>query len=165
MNVGVTGHRDLSPATRPRVAARVAECLAAVGGDGLGDGLTGVTSLAGGADQLFAFSVLAAGGRLEVVIPFAGYRDTLSERDRPHYDRLLALAGRVVELPFDAPCTAGYLAAGRLVVDRSELLLAVWDGQPAAGEGGTAEIVAYARETGTRVEVVWPEGSSRDGGP
>ncbi|MFG2222777.1 hypothetical protein [Streptomyces sp. NPDC048644] len=45
------------------------------------------------------------------------------------------------------------------LVDR---LIAVWDGQPARGYGGTADVVAYARSTGVPVEVVWPDGATRD---
>ncbi|HXO24414.1 MAG TPA: hypothetical protein VN870_07535, partial [Streptosporangiaceae bacterium] len=38
-----------------------------------------------------------------------------------------------------------YELAGRAVVDRSDVLIAVWDGGPAAGRGGTAEIYVYAQ--------------------
>lgn len=40
---------------------------------------------------------------------------------------------------------AAYEACGRHVVDHSDALLAVWDGEPSAGRGGTGDIVAYAR--------------------
>ncbi len=53
------------------------------------------------------------------------------------------------------------MAAGRAVADRSDLLLAVWDGAPAAGLGGTADIVRYAEERGKAVEIIWPEGARR----
>ena len=52
--------------------------------------------------------------------------------------------------------------AGKVVVDRSSVVLAVWDGQPSRGLGGTADVVAYARQRGVTVTVVWPEGASRD---
>jgi hypothetical protein len=48
------------------------------------------------------------------------------------------------------------------VVEASELLVAVWDGEPARGLGGTADVVAYAREGAIPVEVIWPEGATRD---
>jgi hypothetical protein len=44
------------------------------------------------------------------------------------------------------------------IIDR---LVAVWDGLPARGVGGTAEVVADARELGLPVEVVWPAGAWR----
>ncbi|MFH9861330.1 hypothetical protein [Streptomyces sp. NPDC017202] len=40
-------------------------------------------------------------------------------------------------------------------------LLAVWDGKPARGYGGTADVVAYAERTGVAVRVLWPDGASR----
>ncbi|MGW1005456.1 hypothetical protein [Streptomyces sp. NPDC002520] len=40
-------------------------------------------------------------------------------------------------------------------------LVAVWDGKPAWGHGGTADVVAYAERTGVRVRVLWPEDASR----
>lgn len=40
-------------------------------------------------------------------------------------------------------------------------LIAVWDGKPARGYGGTADVVAYAERTGVPVRVLWPEGASR----
>jgi hypothetical protein len=55
-----------------------------------------------------------------------------------------------------------HLAAGQVVVDRSERLVAVWDGKPARGIGGTADIVSYARQKGVPVAVVWPEGAARE---
>ena len=38
-----------------------------------------------------------------------------------------------------------YLAAGCRVAALADLLLAVWDGEPARGRGGTADVVAFAR--------------------
>jgi len=34
------------------------------------------------------------------------------------------------------------------VVDLADLLIAVWDGKPARGPGGTADVVAYAASAG-----------------
>ena len=42
------------------------------------------------------------------------------------------------------------------------MLVAVWDGQPARGLGGTADVVAYARQRGVPMEVIWPQGATRD---
>jgi len=67
----------------------------------------------------------------------------------------------VETLSFDEPSEEAYLAAGCRVVDMSDVLLAVWDGQPARGKGGTGNIVEYARSRATRVEIVWPKGITR----
>jgi hypothetical protein len=40
------------------------------------------------------------------------------------------------------------MEGGKVVVDRAEVLIAVWDGLPARGLGGTADVVAYAGSAG-----------------
>ncbi|MER5913805.1 hypothetical protein ABT124_25810, partial [Streptomyces sp. NPDC001982] len=50
---------------------------------------------------------------------------------------------------------------GELLVDQADELLAVWDGQPARGFGGTADVVAYAHRQGVPVRIIWPEGATR----
>jgi hypothetical protein len=44
-----------------------------------------------------------------------------------------------------------YLAAGVRVVELADVLFAVWDGKPARGTGGTAEIVERAMAIDTPV--------------
>ncbi len=50
------------------------------------------------------------------------------------------------------------------MLDRADELWAVWDGEPARGPGGTADVVAHARGRGVPVRVVWPPGARRDAG-
>lgn len=155
--LGITGHQNLTPATRRIVAAAMTHRIAAFAhGD-----IIGLTCLAAGADQTLAFCVLAAGGRIDVVIPAHGYRDTMSGQDQKTYDHLLALAGNITELPNATPSEVAYYEAGQLIVDRSDLLIAVWDGQPAAGLGGTGDVVAYANQQRLDVEIIWPPDSTR----
>jgi hypothetical protein len=51
--------------------------------------------------------------------------------------------------------------AGEILVGLSDELLAVWDGLPARGDGGTADTVAYALGVHVPVTVLWPEGAAR----
>jgi hypothetical protein len=155
--IGCTGHQTLSPLTRRRVAAALATQIAKVE-----DELVGLCSLAVGADQVFAHVLLASGGRLHAVIPCQGYAGTFGdEAARQEFERLLSAAHEVTELPFSEPSEEAFMAAGRTVADRCDLLLAVWDGQPAAGLGGTGDVVSHATDRGKPVEIVWPDGSSR----
>ena len=115
-------------------------------------GLIGVTGLAAGADTVFSRSVLAHGGTLHVVLAFEGFERSLEPgAQRDEYARLLALAATVETLPRHDSDDAAYLAEGRRVVELSDLLLAVWDGEPAHGVGGTGDVVADALEHGTPV--------------
>ena len=48
-----------------------------------------------------------------------------------------------------------YRQAGEYVVDHCDVLIAVWDGQPSRGRGGTAETVQYAQEQNRPIIRVW----------
>ncbi len=63
-------------------------------------------------------------------------------------------------LPFTASTPDSHMAASRLMVDEADELFAVWDGEPARAYGGN-DVVAYAREHGTHVRVIWPDGAQR----
>ncbi|MBW3595881.1 MAG: hypothetical protein KY475_01245 [Planctomycetes bacterium] len=128
---------------------------------------TVISPLAKGADRLVARAVLnRPGARLEVITPFPvdEYRRDFTEPDdRADFEQLFALDPTPVALdpdlgPPNAPDgqvrrNEGYFEVGGRVVDASEILIVVWNGQPAEGRGGTADIVQYAVERG-RV-VLW----------
>ncbi len=41
---------------------------------------------------------------------------------------------------------AQYALGGAYIVERADELVAVWDGQPARGTGGTADVVSWRRD-------------------
>ena len=90
------------------------------------------------------------------------YRDGLPTDVHDHYDQLFAHASHVQRLNSTESTSESHMAASQLMIDQADKLLAVWDGKPARGYGGTAEIVSYARDTDTPVTVVWPPGATRD---
>lgn len=141
MRIGITGHQRLKDPTRwDWVNLEVDRLLSSVPPP-----LLGITSLAVGADQLFACAVLRRGGSLEAVIPFAGYEFTFPEgHERQTYTQLLKQAVRKEVLERRGSDKEAYLASGKRVVDQAELLIAVWDALPALGLGGTGDVVRYA---------------------
>ncbi|NUW33956.1 hypothetical protein HTZ77_21335 [Nonomuraea sp. SMC257] len=155
--IAFTGHRGLPPETAELVDGAIREALA-----GQGSLLVGLSCLADGADQIFARAVLDLGGSLEAVVPAEHYREALPEGAHPAYDELYEHAARVHRLPFVESTSESHLAAGRRMLDGVDELLAVWDGLPARGAGGTADVVAEARHRGIPVHVVWPRGAHRD---
>jgi hypothetical protein len=157
MRIGISGHQDIPDQGIAFVRSGITRVVSRSGDD-----LVGVSSLAAGADQLFASIVLENGGRLHIIIPSDDYETTFSgSKDLSQFQFLLKRADTVEKLTYRSPSEDAYLAAGRRVVDSSNLLLAVWDGKPAKGKGGTADIVEYARHRGSKVEVVWPPGLNR----
>jgi hypothetical protein len=156
--LGITGHQKLPTRTARLVDAALRKLLKRYEASAL----VGVSCLCDGADQLFAQAILDRGGTLEVVVPAEEYRDSLDPGSHAPYDALIAQAQDVDTLAFKESTEEAHLAGGQAVVDRADLLVAVWDGQPARGHGGTADVVAHARTRGIPIEVVWPAGASRD---
>jgi hypothetical protein len=155
--IAISGHRGL-----PAPTARLADQAIRAGLAQHASDITGISCLADGADQIFARAVTDLGGALEAVIPAAQYRDGLPADARPEYDDLLARAAAVRRLPFTESTSESHMAASKLMVDSADELYAVWDGKPTRGYGGTADVVAYAREHNTPVRVIWPDGAQRD---
>ena len=146
MKVGVTGHRKLTdPAAWDWVRAELTALL-----QNIARPLIGLTSLAIGADQIFAEVVLQLEGDIELIVPFPDYERTFDEPDLAQYHRLKALSKHTEIRQNGGTEEQSYLEAGQRIVDLSDWLVAVWDGQPARGLGGTADIVHYAATIGKR---------------
>lgn len=141
MRIGVSGHQNLGPANviewvRQEIKAYLQKQAF----------VAGISSLAAGADQLFARSVVELGRDLEVVIPCDRYETTfVSAPAINEYRQLLDCARKTHTLSFDHPCEEAFYNAGRLVVDVSDSMILVWNGKPARGLGGTADIAKYAK--------------------
>jgi len=156
MRIGFTGHQGLTSRTASLVASAITDKLADT------DDLIGLCSLAEGRDQIFAQSILASGGALIVVVPCHGYESTFTSPTVLNaYRDLVATAKTVIQLDYPEPAEAAYWAAGKRIVSESDTMIAVWDGKPAGGLGGTADVVTFAHEQGTPVEVVWPAQAAR----
>jgi len=158
MRVGITGHRGLSPEVEQQVRHALTETVKAYDATDL----VGVSCIADGPDSWFAQAVLDHGGRIEVVLPAEQYRADLPDWHHPTYDNLLARATKIHLTGLDTSGSHAHMAGSELLVGQVDELLAVWDGQPARGYGGTADVVIYARDRGVPVRVLWPEGASRD---
>ncbi|MFD8478723.1 hypothetical protein [Kitasatospora sp. NPDC059673] len=155
--IAVTGHMGLTPATARAVRAALDAQLAPYpAGE-----LTGLSCLAPGADTLFADAVLARGGRLIAVLPGPAYPGPQAAAAEADFVRLRAAADRVLTLPAAVIDDAAYVAANAELLALADELIAVWDGRPGNGPGGTADMVAAARAAGVPVHVLWPPGSAR----
>jgi hypothetical protein len=151
----VTGHQDRPGIDWGWVRAAMRRALEGFASPGL----VGVSCLAEGADQVFADVVLEAGGRLVAVIPGHGYAGSLEGGALRGFARLRARAAEE-EIVEGGDREGAVVAAGRRVVDLTEAMIAVWDGLPAHGAGGTADVVAYARRLGRRVVHINPLSNS-----
>lgn len=157
VRIGVTGHMNLTPGTVLLVSEEFRSRLGHVDGE-----VIGVSCLARGADSLFAEAVLEAGGALEVVLPSRDYRETkVGPGHAEQFDRLLGKAVRVHVMDFDRAGREAYVAANEAMLGSIDELVAVWDGASSPDRGGTAGVVAEARQRGLSVTVIWPKDAAR----
>jgi hypothetical protein len=156
VKLGITGHQNLPQPV-------ITEIKGAIRNFANAEQILLVGSLAVGADQAAAEEVLLQGGLLEVVVPCDRYELTFAdEKSLETYQLLIAQTARVSVLPFPEPSEAAFMAAGIVVVERSDQVLAAWDGKPSRGLGGTSDVVRYAKREKRPVTNVWPLGLERE---
>jgi hypothetical protein len=114
-----------------------------------------ISPIADGADQIAAEVALELGWELQAILPFDRhtYRASLgNDGARETFDALLGRAKGVLELPGDpAESLDAYVMTGRGTVAHCDILIAVWDGLPPRGRGGTGEVVQLALTRGTAI--------------
>lgn len=141
MKVGITGHQNLGSAENitwlyNTLTSTIKQYRIDMG----------LTSLAIGADQLFAETLKAMHIRYIAIIPCDGYEQTFTtSSDLEKFNSLLQRAIEIVHLPFDKPSEEAFYEAGKHIVNSSDMVVAIWNGQPAKGLGGTGDIVKYAQ--------------------
>ncbi len=155
MKAGVTGHQELGEYKMVQwIRSKIEEAI------DRHQVTMGFTSLAIGADQLFADVLCERHVPFTAVIPSEKYVHSFGENDRARYYSLLTKAELVVTLSYPEPSEAAYMDAGRTVVDAVDLLIAIWNGKPARGLGGTADVVSYALNLSKRVLHINPDSRS-----
>lgn len=150
--IAVTGHLGLPARTAAEVDKAVRDLLTQHDATHL----VGVSCLAGGADQIFAQAVLDSGGQLEAIVVPAEYRNFDDGPGSP-FMRLLAQAHRVQQIPTGQTRAQSWTRAGAELLREADLLVAVWDGRPPGGYGGTADVATEAIRRGMPVRIIWPD--------
>ena len=152
----VTGHMRISPDSVEPIRKALIELMKPHAA-----GLVGVSCIARGSDTLFAEVVIELGGKLVAVMPSRNYRERKVKPDHaPAFDRIVQAAFEIVTMEHDDTGKEAYESASRELVRRADRMVAIWNGAPPAGNGGTADTVEVARAAGVPVDVVWPPGAS-----
>lgn len=124
-----------------------------------------ISSLASGADQWVADEAVKLGFELHAFLPFERdeyLKDFTDEADARSYLYLLSRSTTIIELEGKVgidktgnrkPDSRSYEAVGRGIINLTDLLIAIWDGNDAQGPGGTGQIVRGALQNG--IPVVW----------
>ncbi len=154
--VGFSGHRVLADVAG--VGRAVTSVLEEMRKEAPGDWIA-LSSAAAGADLIFVRSALDLGLGWEAFLPLPLVD---FERDFPaeEWVEVRALLARAEHLEVAAEPGSreeAYLSGGFEIVNRCDVLLVVWDGQPARGKGGTADVVAYARAMKRPIVIINPD--------
>lgn len=156
----MTGHRPsrLAGVDLTDLAARVRVALAAFAAAATGRELRLVSNLAEGADSIAFDQATVLGWPVDVVLPFETTRNAHEFPDpaaRAALDARLAGARAVMALAASRPGgetpEVAYERAGRVMLAQSDVLRAIWDGAPARGRGGAAQIIEEAVAQGIPV--------------
>ncbi|MBV1706079.1 MAG: hypothetical protein KGQ37_02600 [Hyphomicrobiales bacterium] len=156
LQIGVIGHRALPDADLALLADKATEALAgiiAAARKALPEParsrlqLRCISSLAEGSDCLLTEAALAQGCALAAPLPFqrALYaRDFTDPAALARHERLLAQSASVYEIDAAGAKAESYLAASRILLAQSDIVLAIWDGDAERGIGGTAQTIREA---------------------
>jgi class 3 adenylate cyclase/tetratricopeptide (TPR) repeat protein len=169
-----TGHRTDQPGrTAPRFPEHVAPAVKQAIAERLRkiDARLGYSSAASGSDILFLEAMHEAGGRTHIVLP-CNVDQFASESVAPAWRaRFEAALGRATEVTLASEQrlrfgSVAYEYASELLdglatvrahnLETNVVRMAVWDGRPGDGPGGSADIVARWRGGGHPVELINP---------
>jgi hypothetical protein len=147
MIAGITGHQNIGDSmTIEWVERTITETISKY------DIHQGYTCLAVGSDQLYAELLRENNLPYTVIIPSNQYEQTfLKDTDLKKYQDLLSAAHEIIKLRFEKPTETAFYEAGKQVVDSSDIVIAIWNGQKAKGLGGTGDIVKYAISKGRKI--------------
>ena len=153
--VGFSGHRQIADPQRLGMAIRSA--LESLRGQSHGEWL-GLSSVAEGGDQVFVEQARSLGMSWHAILPLP--RDEFSKDFSPEawtvVEGLIDGAEHVRVITENGTREDAYLDCGMATVEGCDVLLAVWDGEPARGKGGTGDVVAYARSLGRPLFLINP---------
>lgn len=151
--IGFSGHRELPNEATARAAVRAEISSLKSAAVLMHAWLVAVSSVALGADLVFAEECLAAGLPWKCLLPFPQEefrRDDFTEADWARVEQCLARAYRVETLTEGIPLNPearnkAYTDCGHRTVEAADVMLLLWNGQPSKGSGGTADMWEYAR--------------------
>ena len=177
LRVGITGHIGLDPARMKELEGGIDQAIERIEQKYRDRYLTVFSPLAVGADRIVARKLLdREATRLIAVLPVPAedYLDDFGPTDLHHVDYdgaelrqefrhwISERAIEVIPMPLSATRNEAYEKAGVYIARHSDVMIAVWDGLPSQGRGGTAEIVECASKLGKPICHVWAGNYKKD---
>ncbi len=145
--IGFTGHRSLPDEAGSRQAIRNFLARQKESHQGI---VYGVSSAASGGDQIFAESCIELGIPIRILLPRPApqFRSDFDEASWQRTQRILNAAISVETVTGSEDQNEQYYDCGVRTVSDCQLLIALWNGLPSRGAGGTEEMIDYARKIG-----------------
>lgn len=107
-----------------------------------------ISCLAEGSDRIAAHAALEEGFELQCSLPLPRDRYEAcfeDEASRAEFRGLLDVSTSIFENRLESRPQQAFFDAGQVMLGHSDLLIAIWDGEPSAKSGGTADTVRQAR--------------------
>jgi hypothetical protein len=177
LRVGISGHMALDEEHLNEIYQGVEQAIAFIEEQFPNHSLTVFSPLAAGADRLAARALLAReDSRLIAVlaVPREQYIDDFGTSDDYQLDYrgadlrqefrywLENRAQEIIEMPPTATREEAYLRAGYFIAENSDVMLVIWDGNPARGGAGTARVVERALKIDKPICHVWASNYKTD---
>jgi hypothetical protein len=176
--IGATGHRDIPQSEHEAVQGRVHDFLVELRTRYTNTPMLLLTSLAEGADRLCAYAALSKDVHIPLLVPLpmakVMYEQDFEGESLAEFHRLLHSAVGWMEMPLIADNTSNgveargpqrdlqYESVGRYIAQKSQILIALWDGEETNLTGGTASVIRFQRDgilTSEPCTLESPEGS------
>lgn len=172
LRLGISGHVHLNPGQIGEIKQAARKIRAFLEQQFPQHYLTVFSPLAAGADRLVARQLLKTeASRLIAVLPYAQEEyihdfETGEDERSAHHDEdlrgeleywLTNRAMEIIEMPPAPTRRAAYQKAGRFIVEHSDILIVVWDGNRDPGSSTTAWTVARAEALHIPICHIWAE--------
>ena len=160
--IGITGHRDIREQDREALKGAIKKILIDLENQYPSTPLVLLSALAEGADRLAADVALSKDIKGELFVPLpmpqAAYEQDFERDSLDKFRNLLSQAKCSFALPFvgknNEASISGknpqrdlqYESVGKYIVEKSQILIALWDGVDTGLVGGTAAVVRFQKE-------------------
>jgi uncharacterized phage-like protein YoqJ len=159
--IGISGHRDPKKKQIHRLLNKITEILNAKVVENPKKEVVILTPLADGADRLVARCAAKLGLKYEVILPMARelYEMDFGLESLEEFNEYCANASNISTLPlcdeikshdeikeYNPKRDLQYQAVGKYIVDNSDFMIFMWDGEKNDLVGGTYDIYSYKRK-------------------
>ncbi|TRX54953.1 hypothetical protein [Thalassomonas sp. M1454] len=168
--IGVTGHRDLNDKTSEQLTKKINSFITDINSQLVNTPVSIITGMADGADRILAKVALANNLPVQIVLPMPEemYKADFSEESWAEYQLIKSnhlvtcLTVNTENIDLEAAQEQGdernklYHALGKYLVEQSNMMVAVWDGENTGFKGGTCDVVlSYlkAKKVSTDIEL------------